>query len=35
VSLIGALALSISTETVLTYVPLPDIVVAIARWQWP
>jgi uncharacterized membrane protein len=35
VSLLGALALSISTEFVLTLVPLPDFVVAIARWQWP
>lgn len=35
VSLIGAVALSISTDLVLTYVPLPDWAVAMARWQWP
>jgi uncharacterized membrane protein len=35
VSLIGALALSVSTEFVLTYVPLPDWLVTAARWQWP
>jgi uncharacterized membrane protein len=35
VSLIGAVALSISTELVLSLVPLPDWMVAMARWQWP
>ena len=35
VSLIGAILLSVSTETVLTYMPLPDAIAAVARWQWP
>jgi uncharacterized membrane protein len=35
VSLLGAVALSVSTEAVLSAVPLPDWLVAIARWQWP
>jgi hypothetical protein len=35
ISLIGALALSISTEALLAAVPLPDWLVAVARWQWP
>jgi len=35
VSLVGALALSVSTEVVLAYVPLPDAIVAIAHWHWP
>jgi uncharacterized membrane protein len=35
VSLIGALALSISTDVALAYLPLPDWAVAMARWQWP
>jgi uncharacterized membrane protein len=35
VSLIGAVALSVSIETVLGYVPLPDAIADIARWQWP
>ncbi len=35
VSLIGAAALSVSTEFVLAMVPLPDFVVDIARWRWP
>jgi drug/metabolite transporter (DMT)-like permease len=35
VSLVGALALSISTELVLSYIPLPDWAVAMARWEWP
>jgi uncharacterized membrane protein len=35
ISLIGAVALSVSTEMVLAYVPLPDAIAAIARWQWP
>jgi drug/metabolite transporter (DMT)-like permease len=34
-SIIGAVALSISTDIVLSLVPLPDWLVAIARWQWP
>jgi len=35
VSLIGAAALSVSTEFVLATVPLPNFMVEIARWQWP
>ena len=35
VSLVGAVALSVSTETVLRHVPLPDAIADIARWQWP
>jgi uncharacterized membrane protein len=35
VSLVGALALTVSTELVLEYVALPDWLVAVARWQWP
>ena len=35
VSLMGAAALSISTELVLSLVPLPDWLVTVARWQWP
>jgi hypothetical protein len=35
VSLVGALALSLSTDVVLDYVALPDWAVTIARWQWP
>jgi uncharacterized membrane protein len=35
VSLLGALALSVSTEAVLALLPLPDFVVAAARWHWP
>jgi uncharacterized membrane protein len=35
VTLIGALALSVSTEIVLSLYAWPDFVVAIARWQWP
>ena len=35
VSLVGALALSLSTDIVLNYLPLPDWAVAVARWQWP
>ena len=34
-SLAGVLALSLSTELVLSLVPLPDWLVAAARWQWP
>ena len=35
VSLIGAVALSLSTDFVLTYVALPDWAQTIARWEWP
>jgi uncharacterized membrane protein len=35
ISLIGAFALTVSSETVLAYVPLPDAIAAIVRWQWP
>jgi uncharacterized membrane protein len=35
ISLVGAIALSVSTEVVLAYVPLPDAIVGIARWHWP
>jgi uncharacterized membrane protein len=35
VSLLGTLALSISTDTVLALVPLPEFIAAVARWQWP
>jgi uncharacterized membrane protein len=35
VSLVGAAALSVSTEFVLLTVPLPDFIVEIARWHWP
>jgi drug/metabolite transporter (DMT)-like permease len=35
ISLVGALALSVSTDLVLAYIPLPDWAVALARWQWP
>jgi drug/metabolite transporter (DMT)-like permease len=35
VSLVGAAALSVSTEAVLAAVPLPEWLVAAARWQWP
>lgn len=34
-SLIGTLALSISTDVVLDVVPLPDFIVTVARWHWP
>jgi drug/metabolite transporter (DMT)-like permease len=34
-SLVGTLALSISTDVVLDFVPLPDFIVEVARWQWP
>jgi drug/metabolite transporter (DMT)-like permease len=34
-SLVGTLALSISTDVVLDLVPLPDFIVGVARWQWP
>ncbi|MFN4283551.1 MAG: EamA family transporter [Alphaproteobacteria bacterium] len=35
VSLVGTLALSVSTDLVLDLVPLPDFIVAIAQWRWP
>ena len=35
VALVGALALSVSTDFVLELVPLPDWVETAARWQWP
>ncbi len=35
ISLIGAVALSVSTEWVLEMVPLPEAIVTLARWQWP
>jgi hypothetical protein len=35
VSLAGAIALTVSTELVLAHMPLPEAVVAVARWRWP
>ena len=35
VSLIGALALTVSVELVISLVPLPEWIVEFARWQWP
>ena len=35
VSLFGALALSVSTDVVLSFVPVPDFVAAVAHWHWP
>jgi uncharacterized membrane protein len=35
VSLIGALALTVSTDLVLAHVPLPDMIADIVRWRWP
>jgi hypothetical protein len=35
ISMFGAVALSISTEFVLTHVSLPDFLVDIVHWQWP
>jgi drug/metabolite transporter (DMT)-like permease len=35
VSLVGAVALSLSTEFVLDLLPSPDWLEAMARWQWP
>lgn len=35
VSLLGALTLTLSTELVIANVPLPDLLISIARWQWP
>jgi drug/metabolite transporter (DMT)-like permease len=35
ISLIGALALSVSTQTVLDLIPLPPALVSLATWHWP
>jgi hypothetical protein len=35
VSLIGAVALSVSTDMVLAYLPLPDALAGLVQWQWP
>jgi drug/metabolite transporter (DMT)-like permease len=35
VSLIGAVALSVSTDVVLAYIPLPNFLASFALWQWP
>ena len=35
VSLLGALTLTLSVEFVITHMPLPDMLISIARWQWP
>jgi len=35
VSLVGALALSISTDFVITHLDLPQSLIDVARWQWP
>lgn len=35
VSLLGAMALTLSTDFVLSAVPLPDYLIDAARWQWP
>lgn len=35
VSLIGALALTLDTEFVLSLVPLPQFVIEVAGWRWP
>ena len=35
VSLVGALALSVSADVVLGFGAFPDWVVAAARWRWP
>ena len=35
VSLLGAVALSLSTEMVQSIVPLPDALVAVLQWHWP
>ena len=35
VSLLGALALSVSTEAVVAVVPLPDFILSLSRWRWP
>jgi len=35
ISLVGALALSVSAEIVVAHVPLPEFVIRFASWQWP
>jgi hypothetical protein len=35
VSLLGALALSVSTEVVQAVLPLPEWVKAVLNWRWP
>jgi drug/metabolite transporter (DMT)-like permease len=35
ISLVGAFALSVSTDVVLDLAPFPDWLVTIARWRWP
>jgi len=35
VSILGAVALSMSTEVVQSIVPLPDGVIALLNWHWP
>jgi uncharacterized membrane protein len=35
VSLVGALVLSLSTETVQSFMALPDWIVPILQWHWP
>lgn len=35
ISLLGALALSVSTELVQSVLPLPDWLVAVLNWRWP
>lgn len=34
-SIIGAVALSLSTDIVVSLLPLPDWLIAVVRWQWP
>ena len=34
-SLLGAVALSVSTESVLHSIPLPDTVISVLTWHWP
>jgi hypothetical protein len=35
VSMLGAVALSMSTDVVQSMLPLPDSVVALLNWRWP
>jgi hypothetical protein len=35
VSLIGAVALSLSVDVVASWLPLPGWLLSILRWQWP
>jgi hypothetical protein len=35
VSLLGALALTMSTDLVQSLLPLPDSVVTVLNWRWP